>query len=341
MRMKPEQLPGHLAAELAAVYLLSGDEPLQLLEAADAIRGRARESGYVDRQVMNADRSFDWGALAEAAGSLSLFAERRVVDLRLAGKPPEAGARALLAWGESPPPDTLLLVTCPKLDKAVISRAKWVQQLDRIGVVIQVWPVDERMLPQWVQRRMQARGLRPSREAVAMLAERVEGNLLAAAQEIEKLVLLRGAGRIDADAVAAAVADSARFDVFGLVDSALAGKAERTVRMLGGLRAEGVAPPLVVWALTREVRALTEMAAEAAGGTPIEQVFARHKVWERRKPLLRAALKRRTAAGWYGLLRRCGRAERVAKGAAVGNPWDELLQLGLELAGAGGLRAGS
>lgn len=333
MRLRPEQLAGHLDKTLAPVYLISGDEPLRLQEAADGVRARARAQGYVEREVLHAERAFDWSTLAQTADSMSLFAERRIIDLRMSGKPGEAGARALTAYCGRPPEDTVLLATAGKLDKAAV-RAKWIQAMERIGVIVQVWPLEARALPEWIQRRMRSRGLQPTREAVALLADRVEGNLLAAAQEIEKLVLLHGPGRVDADKVAAAVADSARFDVFGLVDSALAGQSARTARMLGGLRSEGVAPPLVCWALGREIRALAAMAWEVAAGTSAEAVFARHRVWERRKPLLRGALRRIPLAGWHALVRACDRAERVAKGAEGGNPWDELLQLGLSLSGA-------
>jgi DNA polymerase-3 subunit delta len=339
MRLKPEQLASHFGKGLAPVYVLTGEEPLQLLEAADAIRARARQDGYVDRQVMNVDKSFDWNTVTEASNSLSLFAERRLLDLRMPGKPGDAGSKALLAYAERPPEDTVLLLECGKLDKATTGKAKWFQALDKLGVVIQVWPVEAPALPDWIQNRMRTRGMQPSRDAVTMLAERIEGNLLAAAQEIEKLLLLHGPGRIDVDNVAASVADSARFNVFGLVDSALAGKTVRVARMLSGLRGEGVAPLLISWALSREIRSLAAMAGEVAQGVGIEAVLARHRVWERRKPLLRVALKRHSRERWYALVLGCGHLERVIKGAAAGNPWDELLQLGLMLSGVMPLRA--
>lgn len=332
MRLKPDQLAGHCAKALLPIYIISGDEPLQVQEAADTVRAAARNHGYSERQVLEAGRGFDWNVLAQEAGSMSLFAERKLIDLRMPAKPGDAGAKALQAYAGRLPQDTALLITCAKLDRSA-ARSKWVQALEAAGALIQVWPVEPRNLPDWIQRRMRGRGLQPTREAAVMLADRIEGNLLAAAQEIDKLTLLHGEGRIGPDAVAAAVSDSARFDVFGLVDAALSGDSVRVARMLAGLRAEGVAPALVSWALGREVRALAAIAAEARTGAPIEAVLTRHKVWDRRKPLLRSAVKRHSAAAWQDLVLASGRCERLAKGAAVGNPWDELLQLGLRLSG--------
>lgn len=330
MKLRPEQLDSHLRKDLRPIYLIAGDEPLQRQEAADAVRAAAREQGFAEREVFDAERGFDWNQLLQAAGSMSLFGERRLLDLRMSPKPGDAGARVLAEYAARPPEDTVLLITCGKLERG---RAKWLQAVEAAGVLVQVWPLEVRALPAWIQARMRARGLQPSREAVALLADRVEGNLLAAAQEIEKLALLHGPGRLDADDVLSAVADSARFDVFGFVDAALTGQGERVARMLQGLRGEGVAPPLVSWALGREIRALASMAAEAASGEPLERIFARHRVWDRRKPLLRTALKRRPLAAWLQLVERAGRVERVVKGAAAGHPWDELLQLSLDLSG--------
>lgn len=330
MKLKPEQLAAHLAKGLSPVYVVTGDEPLQRQEAADAVRAAARAQGFAEREVFDAERGFDWNQLLQAAGSMSLFGDRRLIDLRMSPKPGDAGAKALTEYAAHPPHDTVLLITCGKLERG---RAKWIQTLEAAGVMVQVWPLDGRSLPAWIQGRMRARGLQPAREAVALLADRVEGNLLAAAQEIEKLALLHGPGRVEADDVISAVADSARFDVFGFVDTALAGQSERVARVLQGLRGEGIAPALVSWALGREIRALASMAAEAAAGEPLEAVFARHRVWERRKPLLRTAIKRRPLEDWLALVAQAGGVERAVKGAAAGHPWDELLQLGLDLSG--------
>ncbi len=340
MQLRPEQLEAHLKKTLAPVYFISGDETLLVTEAADAIRAAARSQGYTDREVLNVDSGFDWNQLLAAGNNLSLFAERRILEVRLpSGKPGDAGGKALRAYVERPPEDTLLMVIAGKLEAAA-RKSKWVQALEGAGVGITLWPVDAQRLPAWIQQRMQSRGLQPDREAVALLAERVEGNLLACAQEIEKLLLLRGPGPVAADAVQAAVADSARFDVFGLVDSALLGEVARSQRMLAGLRGEGVEPVLILWALAREIRNLTGMAREVAKGVSPNQVLARFRVWESRKKPVAAALGRLRLAHWQQLVQQAAALDRIIKGQAPGNPWDELVQLTLRMAGVDLRRAG-
>jgi DNA polymerase-3 subunit delta len=342
MQLKPEQLDGHLRKQLAPVYFISGDEPLRVMEAADAVRAAAREQGYSEREVLSVEAGFDWGRLDAAAGSMSLFAERRLVDLRLpGGKPGDAGGKALRAWAGQPPEDTLLLVTAGKLEPAA-RKSKWLQALDSAGVVVLVWPLDAQQFPAWVKRRMQQRGLEPTADAVALLAGRVEGNLLACVQEIDKLYLLRGAGPVTGEDIAEAVADSARYDVFSLVDAALAGDGVRTVRMFQGLRGEGTPSAVVLWALAKEVRQLAAMARLVAAGQAVPKVLAQYRVWQNRKAVVGRALQRlaRRDGDAARLLRRCALVDRVIKGQAAGNEWDELLQLLLQLAGLKGVPAG-
>ncbi len=337
-QVRPEQLQASLQRGLAPLYFIHGDEPLQVGECADAVRAAARAQGCSDRQVFSVEPGFDWDSLQAASDSLSLFAQRRLLELRLpTGKPGDRGARALRAWCERPPEDTLLLIVSGKLEPAA-RRSKWVQALETAGVSVPVWPVEAAQLPAWIERRMRAAGMQPTPDAVALLADRVEGNLLACAQEIEKLFLLGGPGPVDADAVAARVIDSSRYDIFGLVDAALLGQAGRSQRMLAGLRAEGVEPVLVLWALAREIRTLAAMAAELAGGGQIGRVLAKHRVWDKRKAAVGGALKRLSRPELLDLLAQCARIDRVVKGRAAGRPWDELLQLTLRLAGADILR---
>lgn len=333
MKLKPEHIPAHLQRHLASVYLVCGDEPLQVAEVCDAIRLRARETGCSERLVLNVESGFDWSALLQARDALSLFAERRLIELRLpTGKPGESGAKTLGAYAASPPSGDVLLVISGKIDKEA-QRSKWFTIMERAGVVVQVWPVSVAQLPAWIERRMRTKGLKPSPEAVALLAERVEGNLLACAQEIEKLLLLHGPGEVDGNAVTAAVSDSARYSAYDLVDRALAGESTAVTRVLRGLQDEGEQPLLVLWVLTREIRALTHMAADLRGGTAIEQLLAKNRIWESRKILVRDALKRCQPQSLRQLLRQAGRADRVIKGINAGNVWDELLQLALGLAG--------
>lgn len=332
MRLKPEQLAQQLQRGIAPIYLVCGDEPLQSMEACDAIRAAARAAGCTERMVFEAERGFDWTQLMQARANLSLFAERRLLELRLpTGKPGVEGAKALMEYLAAPSSGDVLLILAGKLDKES-QQAKWFVALDKAGVVVQVWPVEPAQLPAWVDRRMRAKGLQPTREAAALLAERVEGNLLACAQEIEKLALVRE-GALDAEAVAAAVADSARYNVYDLVDRALAGEAAQCARALQGLRGEGEEPVLVLWALARELRALAQMRAALAAGKGEDTVLAEHRVWDKRKTLVRAALKRHSLPACRDLLRRAAAIDRVIKGATRGNAWDELLQLALGLAG--------
>lgn len=333
MKLKPEQLAAHLQKSPAPVYVLSGDEPLLVQEAADQIRAAARARDFSGREVFFVDRSFDWNLLTQTAASLSLFAERRLIELRMpGGKPGDEGSKALQAYAARPADDTILLVICGKLE-AASRTSKWHQALEQAGASLQVWPVTASALPAWIAQRMQQKGLRASRDAANLLAERIEGNLLAAVQEIDKLLLLNGPGAVDADAILEAVADSARFDVYIFMDAALEGNPARVIRILDGLHEEGVEPVLLVWAVARELRQLVAVAAQLERGTGLGAALAQQKVWDKRKPLIERAVKRHNAAVWQRLMRHCAAIDRIAKGMEAGSAWDELVQLGLAIAG--------
>ena len=337
MKIYPDKLNAHLKGDLLPIYFFSGDEPLQLGEAVDAVRGHARKQGFTEREVMDVERGFDWNELLASSNSMSLFAEKKIIDLRLpTGKPGKEGGATLVEYAQRLPEDTVLLISSGKVDKRSQS-AKWYKALDKVGATLQVWPVETKDMPRWVDQRLRFRGLQPEPDAVRLVAERVEGNLLAAAQEVDKLVLLNGKGALSAEQVEAAVADSARFDVFGLVDAALVGDVSRVNRMLDGLRGEGIDPILMLWALTREIRSLVDLAAQIEAGKGIDGVLSR--VWGKRKGPVKAGLQRHNRARWQQMLRRAARLDRVIKGAAVGNAWDELLQLSLMMAGVKLFRA--
>jgi len=315
MRISADKLAGQLAKKLSPSYLISGDEPLLVDEAADRVRARAREEGFLERERhVGAAQGFDWGRLG-AAANMSLFASKKLVEVRIpSGKPGAKGGKALEDYARHLDTDTCLLVITPKLDSRVAGN-NWVKALDSAGLVVQVWPVTADRLPAWIAARMKARGLQPVGDAVKVLVERVEGNLLAADQEIEKLALQLGEGQVDAADVARGVADSARFDVYDLSAAALRGETARAVRVLDGLRAEGVAEALVVWSLNRELRVLCAMFAAAASGTPMDAVFRNNGVWSTRKTLLTGAYRRlRSAAVVYDLLDRAIRCEALVKG---------------------------
>jgi DNA polymerase-3 subunit delta len=334
MKLYSDKLDTHLAqgiaqGKLAPIYVLAGDEPLQVGEAADAVRAAARKQGYASREVFFAERGFDWQGLAAAGDSMSLFAEQRILELRLpTGKPGDVGAKALTALAQRPPEDTILLIVSGRIEKS----PKWKTALEKAGVLVEFWPVEVHALPSWIMQRMQSAGLVADREAAQLLADRVEGNLLAAAQEIDKLTLLIDGSQASANAIRQAVADSARFDVFQLVDAALVGDATRALRVLGGLQSEGLESVLVVWALARELRNLADMSWRLAAGEPRSKVLA--SVWpKKRQPVVERALKRLGVRQFEKLLLEVALVDRCVKGVGNGHPWSRLESLVAALAG--------
>jgi DNA polymerase-3 subunit delta len=334
MRLKPEQLSAALQKELAPVYFISGDEPLQMGEMADAVRAAARKAGYDSREVLVADSGFSWNELMESAGSLSIFTDKKIIDLRLpTGAPGTEGAKALTDYCEHLPEDTLLLMTSAKLAGASL-KSRWFQALDKVGCIIQVWPLEGQNLIHWLQQRMQQRGLQAEAEGIRILASRIEGNLLAAAQEIEKLYVLYGSGRLSNQQILDVVADSSRFDVFKLMDSVLAAKAGRILKILSGLQAEGVAAPVVLWALTREARVLIRIKQALAQGQNRALVFKNNQVWDKRQQLVSDTLGRLGDSDLNSILTLSAKADRQIKGQQQGDPWETLLAICLKFASA-------
>lgn len=319
MKIYADKLPGHLQGELLPIYLVSGDEPLQQGESADRIRAAARAAGFTSREVLFVEPGFSWSQLGALGGSLSLFAERRLIELRMpTGKPGNEGTDALKAWAADPPPDTLLLVISGKPS----GQPAWVKALAKTGGHVQVWPLDAAQLPRWIDQRMRERDLQPERDAVRLLAGRVEGNLLAASQEIDKLAMLHSGGAVSLADVEASVADSARFNVFQLAETALEGKAARSVRMLEELRGEDTPPQLVLWALGRAIHELGQPPRQAPNRALAKQQARLSEARKRLSPRVRSELTLRLA-----------HADRVLKGAARGDGWAELVNLCLGLAG--------
>ncbi len=334
MRISPEQLGLHLKKQLLPVYLVTGDEPLQAMEAMDALRDAAKKQGHLTRELMTVDRGFSWAQLNSSADSLSLFADKRILELRIEGAGPgRDGGQALVEYVARPPDDAVLLIQMGKMDSRSQS-AKWFKAIDKAGGVIQVWPKRPAELPSWLQQRLRSRGLELDREAVALLATRIEGNLLAAAQEIEKLALLHGKPNtvvsLNLRDVAGSVADSARYSVYDLVDAATGGSLLRALRILQGLRQEGVAAPLVLWAVSNEIRTLRGLAIRRAAGDAEQKVLA--SVWQNRKPIVAAALKRLPLNTWGILVQRCADADRLIKTVHTGQEWDAIEQIVASLA---------
>lgn len=335
MRLKVDQLSSSLDNRgLAPVYCISGDEPLQILEAADLIRQFARNNGVEERTVLNVERGFDWNSLAEAGANLSLFASRKLIELRLGThKPGREGGAALVKYAATPPAENVLLITAGKLDKKTQATA-WYKSLDKAGATIQVWPVDTAGLPGWIMQRARQYGKNIQREAAALIALKVEGNLLAARQELEKLSLLIDKPEISVAHVMSAVNDSARYDIFALIETACLGNAEHATRMLRGLQSEGIEPLSIFGALMWELRRICAMANAIEAGTPKERVFAEYRVWQQRKPAINKLLNRLTARQLTGQLGTAYMIDRSIKGAMRRDPWVLLEDLMLRLAGA-------
>lgn len=332
MQLKAEQLAAHLARSLAPVYAVHGDEPLLALEAADAIRAAARRQGFGEREVFEAGRGFDWGELAHSLASLSLFGGRKVVELRLTGgKPGAQGAQTIAGYCERPSPDILLLVTLPRLDRQSQSAA-WFTALGKAGVVVDIFSVERPRLPSWIAERLARQKQHAPREALELIADRVEGNLLAAHQEVQKLALLAPEGELGLDAVREAVANVARYDAYTAGEAMLAGEAARFVRILDGLRSEGEAPNLVLWALSEELHALARIQAGVAAGRAIDDLLRENRVWGPRQRPMRAAAQRIAPASVQRALAHAAAIDRAIKGVGEGEPWDELLKLGVGLA---------
>lgn len=325
MDLTPERLPGQLAAEpLRPAYLIAGPEPLRVLEAADAVRAQAKAQGYAEREVFEPEgRDIDWDRVCATFHAPSLFATRRLIELRLpTAKPGKEGAEAISEFCAQPPGDIALLVTGGEWSKQ--HGGKWSEAIGRIGHVVIAWAVKPHELPDWIERRLREKGLQADRDAVLRLSERVEGNLLAAAQEIDKLALLGDGRTLDLARMEALVADAARYDVFRLVDAAMNGQAAQVARMLAGLRAEGEAVHALMGMVVMELQRVAALAQVQARGGNMAAEFKAQRIWDSKQAVYRRALQRHAASRWERLLIELGRVDRIAKGRAAGDAWQVL-----------------
>jgi len=320
-----------LAKSLPSVCLATGVEPLLIEESCDLIRARARKDGYADREVHFLERGFDWDALLADAKSLSLFSARRLIELRLKGAPDVTSAKALAELAAQPPVDTVLLVSGELEPRQ--QQAAWAKEFERRGLVVVGVPVERAQLPQWIRGRLASRGAKVTAEAAELLADRTEGNLLAAQQEIERIVLLRPGEELDAQAVAELVADNARYDVFELSAAAMAGNAPRALRILAGLKGEGVAPPFIIWALVNDLRGVSQVMHEVAQRRSLDDALRSANVWSNRRANVQAGVRRLDPARIESLLVHAARADRVAKGGQRGDEWVEIEGLVARIAG--------
>jgi DNA polymerase III subunit delta len=331
VRIDTEQLAQHLERGVKPLYTVYGEEILLALEACDRIRGRCREEGYTEREVLSVEAGFDWSQLAATGNSLSLFATQRLLELRIpGGKPGNDGAEALRRYAVDLAPDVVTLISLPKLERAQQSSG-WFEALDAAGVMVAANPVTVARLPRWIADRLALQNQHADEQTLAFLVNCVEGNLLAAYQEVQKLALLFPAGNLDLGQVKDAVLDVARYDVFKLGEALLAGDAPRFYRMLNGLRGEGAAPPLVLWALAEEVRALLHVGRGLAAGRALPQLLREARVWGVRAGLVPASARRLTARELEDALLHAARVDRMIKGLSRGDVWDELLHIGLRV----------
>ncbi len=327
-----EALTPALAQGLRPLYLIHGEEALLSLEACDAIREAARAKGYLDREVLTIEGNFDWSRLTDALTSVSLFATQKVLEVRIpGGKPGTEGAEALSRLAATPPEDTITLVVLPRMERAQ-QQSKWFQALEGKAQVIHAAPVGRNELPGWIGRRLKAQGQSLAPDAMAFFVDRVEGNLLAARQEIDKLALLYPKGVLDMAALSDAVANVARFDVFHLSEAWLAGEEARVLRMLEGLEAEGESPVLALWSFTEDVRMLIRLGRALEEGRQIRDLVRDLKLWGARQKLAEPALRRIGGRILREALAECARIDRLIKGVEQGDAWQAMRVLALRLA---------
>ncbi|MCP3722135.1 DNA polymerase III subunit delta [Paraburkholderia sp. CNPSo 3272] len=348
MQLRPDALEPHLARGLAGLYVVYGDEHLLAQEACDRIRAAARAAGFTDRSVFTVERGFDWSSLLGASQSMSLFGDRQLVELRIpSGKPGKEGADALKTLAAASNPDVLMLVTLPRLDAAT-QKSGWFTALADSGVALKIDPVERAALPNWIGQRLALQGQRVAsgedgRRALQFVAERVEGNLLAAHQEIQKLGLLYPEGVLNFEQIHDAVLNVARYDVFKLNEAMLTGDVGRLARMLDGLQGEGEASVLVLWAVVEEIRTLLRIKRGVAAGKPLAMLLRENRVWGPRERLIGPALSRLSEATLERGLALAARLDRQVKGlsgqsradwrnALPPDAWDGLFELAMTVA---------
>ena len=336
MQLRPEALEPHLAKGLALLYVITSDEHLLALEAADKIRRAARAAGHTERDVLTVERTFKWGELLAANQALSLFGDKKLIELRIpSGKPGKDGSAALQAYAKDLSPDNLTLITLPKLDWQT-AKASWVASLQQAAVYIEIPSVERAQLPNWIGQRLAAQGQSADRTALDFIADRVEGNLLAAHQEIQKLGLLHEPGKLSYEQVQDAVLNVARYDVFKLSEAMLMGDPARLARMLEGLKGEGEALPLVLWAVSEEIRTLLKLKSGMAQGRPLGALLKEYRIWGPRERMMDPALRRISLPTLEAALQEAAQVDKMVKGlrarAFAGDAWDAMLQLAMKVA---------
>lgn len=339
MKVSGDSLASSLTRGLAPIYLISGDETLLVNEAADAVRARARADGFAERELHVVERGFDWNSLLVDSRAMSLFAQRKIVEIRMANPTPgEQGGAAIVELAGQSLADTVVLVITGKLDGRT-QNSKWVSAIEKNGVFVQIWPLELAKLPNWIRERLSRHGLQAEPAAASLLAERVEGNLLAADQEVQKLALLLPKGAVTAQTVLDAVADSARFDVLQLGEAAMRGNAARAVRILEGLHGEGIDATLVLWAVNKDLQWIARAQHLMRNGQNADSAMNAIYVWRPRQAAMKQALQRLKPEAVRELLLDASRVDRAIKGVLRTDAWVELEALVARLAGVRMARA--
>ncbi|MCV6610126.1 MAG: DNA polymerase III subunit delta [Amphritea sp.] len=332
MKIKPEQLGANLGQPPAPVYLITGDETLLVEESCDLIRHHLTGIGFSERETLHAEAGFKWEYLLECANALSLFAEQKIIELRLgSSKPNKQASEILREYLERPAPDNVLLIIADKLD-GTAKKSAWFKAIDKQGVIVEIWPVELQQLPGWLNNRARQIGLNLDNDATQLLCERIEGNLLAAKQELDKLNLLYPGQTLTADMVMDSVSDSSRYDIYGLTEAAIQQQVGRCSKIIEVLRQEGTEAAVALWAISREIRSLLAIQQGLQNGTPFDTICQKERIWGKRKNWVRAAAQRIHPVSLKQMLSRCAEADMQIKGAP-GDAWLTLTGVTLQLAG--------
>lgn len=329
MNVRPDQLQSMIAKTTYPVYMVSGEEPLQQMESLDLIRSHLRQNDFSEREILDVDAQFDWQRLMDEAANMSLFATRRIVEIRLpSAKPGKQGSQAIKDYLSRPPEDTVLIINAGKID-GNSKKSAWYKAVDQNGLVVQCWPVPVDKLSHWLMQRFKVRDMEADNDVLAYISQHVEGNLLAADQEIEKLYLLLGPVKITYADVAEAVTSQSRYSVFELVDMLLVGNTKRVIKIIAGLKAEGVVPVVVNWALAKDIRLLMQASQDVSSA---DFMLKRSGVWQSRITMFKSCMSRHAPRSFQLMLKRCSYLDAVSKGMIDANIWDEIETLCVRLA---------
>jgi DNA polymerase-3 subunit delta len=334
MKIKADQLAAQLNKKSSQIYLVNGDEPLIVEESCDLIRAQLKKDGFEEREVLHVETGFKWEYLLECANALSLFADKRLIEIRLGSqKINKAASKILQEYIKYAPAENTLLLIGDKLDGAA-KKSAWYKSIEQQGCIVEVWPIESAQLPLWLKKRAAAQNLKLEPDAIAILCDRIEGNLLAAKQELDKLLLLQGDTPLSADDIISAVADSSRYDVFSLMDAIIFRQSERSLKILQVLRQEAVEPTIILWAISREIRLLHELKTGLSQGQSYESLCSKLRIWGKKKQSLQQAATCQSFDSLESLLRQCANVDQIIKGMKTGDHWLQITDMALSLSGS-------